>query len=118
MGDAVEVVRADVLSAVRHGFLGRRGGVSVGAVAGLNCGLGAGDDAAGFLRGVTLSCVFKLDLNESLSLSSPSLFKEIFRGTLGALDCISGDSRAACRRGVVCFAVLCCDVNQTKPCAT
>ena len=46
MGDAVEVVRADVLSAVRHGFLGRRGGVSVGAVAGLNCGLGAGDDAA------------------------------------------------------------------------
>ena len=29
---------------VPHGFFGRRGGVSVGAVAGLNCGLGSGDD--------------------------------------------------------------------------
>lgn len=42
----VEVIRADVLGAVPHGFLGRRGGVSVGAVAGLNVGLGSADDPA------------------------------------------------------------------------
>lgn len=43
--DAVEVIAAGVLAGVPHGFLGRRGGVSRGAVAGLNVGLGAGDDA-------------------------------------------------------------------------
>jgi polyphenol oxidase len=42
----VEVVRADVLAGVRHGFLGRRGGVSQGDVSGLNVGLGAGDEPA------------------------------------------------------------------------
>lgn len=40
----VEVVRASVLAGVRHGFLGRKGGVSTGAVAGLNAGLGSADD--------------------------------------------------------------------------
>ena len=40
----VEVIRAPALAGVAHGFLGRRGGVSTGAVAGLNCGLGSGDD--------------------------------------------------------------------------
>lgn len=33
-----------MLAGVPHGFLGRRGGVSQGLVAGLNVGLGAGDD--------------------------------------------------------------------------
>lgn len=42
----VEVLRARALDGVPHGFLGRRGGVSVGGVAGLNCGLGSGDDPA------------------------------------------------------------------------
>ena len=42
----VEVFRAEVLGGVAHGFLGRRGGVSGGDVAGLNVGLGAGDDDA------------------------------------------------------------------------
>ena len=37
----VEVIRSGVLVGVRHGFLGRRGGVSTGTVAGLNVGLGA-----------------------------------------------------------------------------
>ncbi|MEP6869279.1 MAG: peptidoglycan editing factor PgeF [Novosphingobium sp.] len=47
MADSVEVITADVLSGIPHGFLGRRGGVSGGEVAGLNVGLGAGDaDAA------------------------------------------------------------------------
>jgi YfiH family protein len=44
----VEAIRADVLAGVPHGF-GRRGGVSTGAVAGLNVGLGA-DDAAEAVR--------------------------------------------------------------------
>ena len=42
----MDVIRADVLRDVPHGFFGRRGGVSTGAVAGLNCGLGSDDDPA------------------------------------------------------------------------
>ncbi len=44
--NAVEVIRAAALDGVAHGFLGRRGGVSSGMVAGLNTGLGSGDDPA------------------------------------------------------------------------
>ena len=40
---SVEVIRAANL-AVPHGFLGRRGGVSTGELAGLNVGFGSGDD--------------------------------------------------------------------------
>lgn len=50
MADAVEVNRAQALGGIPHGFLGRRGGVSVGAVAGLNVGLGAGDDDVAVAR--------------------------------------------------------------------
>lgn len=42
----IEVIRTTALDDVPHGFLGRRGGVSGGVVAGLNVGLGAGDDGA------------------------------------------------------------------------
>ncbi len=42
----VEIIRSALLADVPHGFLGRRGGVSIGDVAGLNVGLGAGDDPA------------------------------------------------------------------------
>lgn len=42
----VEVTRAKGLAQVPHGFLGRRGGVSQGLVAGLNVGLGTQDDPA------------------------------------------------------------------------
>ena len=38
------MVRSAALAGVPHGFLGRRGGVSQGTVAGLNVGLGAEDD--------------------------------------------------------------------------
>lgn len=41
-----DVLRAAALSGLPHGFLGRRGGVSGGVVAGLNVGLGADDDPA------------------------------------------------------------------------
>jgi hypothetical protein len=37
---------AAALDGVPHGFFGRRGGVSVGALASLNCGIGSGDDEA------------------------------------------------------------------------
>ena len=40
----VEVIRASCLAPLPHGFLGRRGGVSVGEVAGLNVGYGSSDD--------------------------------------------------------------------------
>lgn len=45
MADAVEVFRAGALAGVPHGFLGRRGGVSTGLVAGLDMGTRAMDPA-------------------------------------------------------------------------
>ncbi len=42
----VEPIRAATLSGVPHGFLGRQGGVSQGAMAGLNVGIGSDDDPA------------------------------------------------------------------------
>jgi YfiH family protein len=42
----VEVIRAVSLGNLPHGFLGRRGGVSVGGLAGLNVGYGSNDDRA------------------------------------------------------------------------
>ncbi len=41
---SLDIVRAAALDGIPHGFFGRRGGVSKGAVAGLNCGMGSGDD--------------------------------------------------------------------------
>lgn len=42
----VEVIRAVSLGGLPHGFLGRRGGVSAGALAGLNVGYGSNDERA------------------------------------------------------------------------
>ena len=42
----VEVIGSRLLEGIPHGFLGRRGGVSEGDCAGLNVGLGSGDDSA------------------------------------------------------------------------
>jgi YfiH family protein len=47
---SVEVIRAAALDGVPHGFLGRRGGISTGICAGLNVGLGSGDDRAAILE--------------------------------------------------------------------
>ena len=41
---SLDIVRAAALDGVPHGFFGRAGGISTGAVAGLNCGMGSGDD--------------------------------------------------------------------------
>ena len=51
----VEVIRAASLG-VAHGFLGRRGGVSTGVVAGLNVGAGSGDDPAAIAENVRRAC--------------------------------------------------------------
>ena len=42
----IDATTTPLLSGTRHGFLGRRGGLSTGLVAGLNVGLGSGDDPA------------------------------------------------------------------------
>ncbi|WP_374942574.1 peptidoglycan editing factor PgeF [Sphingomonas sp.] len=42
----VATIRSPALEGVAHAFLGRRGGVSTGAMAGLNVGLGSDDDPA------------------------------------------------------------------------
>lgn len=47
---SIEVNRAATLDGIPHGFLGRRGGVSGGVCAGLNVGLGSGDDRAAILE--------------------------------------------------------------------
>lgn len=44
VADAVEAVHASSMAGVPHGFLGRGGGVSKGAMWGLNVGYGSGDD--------------------------------------------------------------------------
>lgn len=42
----VEAIRAEALGDLPHGFLGRRGGVSTGELAGLNVGYGSNDERA------------------------------------------------------------------------
>jgi polyphenol oxidase len=42
----IDIATTPLLAGIRHGFLGRQGGVSTGLVAGLNVGLGSGDDPA------------------------------------------------------------------------
>ncbi len=41
----LEILTADALAPVRHGFFTRKGGASSGIFAGLNCGLGSSDQA-------------------------------------------------------------------------
>jgi YfiH family protein len=50
VSDAIDIVRARVLSGIAHGFLGRSGGVSQGNYASLNVGLGSNDDRAHVLE--------------------------------------------------------------------
>ena len=42
---SLDIGRASALDGIPHGFFGRRGGLSTGPIAGLNCGTGSGDDA-------------------------------------------------------------------------
>jgi len=52
----VEVIRAAPLSGIPHGFLGRRGGVSHGVVAGLNVGSGSDDDPSAIAENIRRAC--------------------------------------------------------------
>jgi hypothetical protein len=78
----VEVIRAEALAAVLHGFLGRRGGVSGGILAGLNVGTGSGDDVEAIaenrrravhaiLRGGQLATVFQVHSADAVYASEP-----------------------------------------------
>ncbi len=49
---SVDVIRSPLLAGIAHGFLGRLGGVSQGVVAGLNVGMGSGDDPAAVVENV------------------------------------------------------------------
>ena len=82
MAEAVEVIRAEVLADIPHGFLGRRGGVSTGAIAGLNIGHGAEDDAeavaenrrravAAVLPGAPLATVYQVHSPDVVEVRAP-----------------------------------------------
>ena len=82
MADDVEVVRSAVLGDIPHGFLGRRGGVSLGTIAGLNVGHGAEDDSeavaenrrravAAVLPGARLATVYQVHSPEAVEVREP-----------------------------------------------
>jgi YfiH family protein len=82
VSEAVEVVQAESLVGIPHGFLGRRGGVSTGLVAGLNVGLGSGDDAAAVaenraraaaavLPGATLVACYQVHSPDCVTVTEP-----------------------------------------------
>ncbi len=82
MAEPIEVLTADALAGVPHGFLGRRGGISTGEVAGLNVGLGAGDDdaavaenrrraAAAVLPGAELATVYQVHSADCVVVTEP-----------------------------------------------
>ncbi|KTE01160.1 polyphenol oxidase [Sphingopyxis sp. H038] len=72
---------AATLAGVAHGFFGRRGGVSAGELASLNCGLGSGDDPAliaenrrrvadAALPGATLTGLYQVHGNRCMIIES------------------------------------------------
>ncbi|MET0589325.1 MAG: peptidoglycan editing factor PgeF [Novosphingobium sp.] len=82
MADPVDVIAAGVLAGLPHGFLGRRGGVSIGVVGGLNVGLGSGDEAASVaenrrraadavLPGAPLVSVYQVHSPDCVTVSEP-----------------------------------------------
>lgn len=90
----VEVVRARALEGVAHGFLGRRGGVSTGILAGLNVGTGSADDpdliaenrrraTEAVLPGGRLATVFQVHSPDAVAVIEP--FEERLRPHADAL---------------------------------
>lgn len=79
---SVDVIRARRLAGVAHGFFGRRGGVSRGATAGLNVGLGSADDpvavaenrriaVAALAPEATLTTVYQVHSAEAVTVDQP-----------------------------------------------
>lgn len=84
---SVEVIRAGALYGVRHGFLGRRGGVSTGVHAGLNVGMGSADEADAIAAnrvlaaeavtpGASLVTVYQVHSAEVVTVVGPIDFEE------------------------------------------
>lgn len=82
MVELVEVIRAEALAGIPHGFLGRCGGVSKGAIVGLNIGHGAEDDAeavaenrrravAAVLPGAKLATVYQVHSPDVVEVHEP-----------------------------------------------
>jgi YfiH family protein len=80
--EPVEVIRAQALAGIPHGFLGRRGGESQGATAGLNVGHGADDKieavaenrrraVAAVLPGAKLATVYQVHSPEVVEVRAP-----------------------------------------------
>jgi YfiH family protein len=79
---SVEINRAIALGGLPHGFLGRRGGVSAGALAGLNVGYGSDDDegaieenraraVAALLPGAELATVHQVHSAQAVHVDRP-----------------------------------------------
>jgi len=77
-----DIVRSGLLDGAPHGFFGRKGGVSMGAVAGLNCGLGSDDDpeavetnrrlaADAILPGAPLASVYQIHSSDAVTVMRP-----------------------------------------------
>ena len=82
MAEPVEVIRSPTLEGIAHGFLGRRGGVSLGTIAGLNVGHGAEDDSeavaenrrravAAVLPGAKLANVYQVHSPDAVEVVAP-----------------------------------------------
>ena len=78
----IEVLRSDALGDIAHGFLGRRGGVSDGIFASLNCSLGSDDErdhvlenrrraVAAVLPGSALSRVYQIHSADVITVTEP-----------------------------------------------
>ncbi|TPG13576.1 peptidoglycan editing factor PgeF [Sphingomonas oligophenolica] len=79
---SIDVFCAAALDGVKHGFLGRRGGVSTGIVAGLNVGMGSADDPAAIaenrrratdavLPGAALVSIYQVHGHDAVSVTAP-----------------------------------------------
>ena len=77
---SLDITSSAALEGVPHGFFGRSGGVSRGAVAGLNCGLGSDDDpvrveanrrlaADAILPGAAIASVHQVHSPEAVTVS-------------------------------------------------
>ena len=95
----IEVIRAETLADIPHGFLGRRGGVSTGDLAGLNVGTGSRDDrgaiaenrrraAAAVLPSAALATVHQIHSAEAVYCTAPWAHEERPRA-----DALVTDSR-------------------------
>lgn len=82
----LDIVRSGLIEAP-HGFFGRRGGVSTGAVAGLNCGLGSGDDpqavetnrrlaADAIIPGAPLASIYQIHSPTAVIVTEPIAYDE------------------------------------------